>query len=1581
MLELKDTDSSEPEFAVFSRSEPYVIEDDVLDFTNGDAMLLVPDIPASIITVEKPESLIANKIQCGTSIAGVTGTYTADATATATDIASGKTAYIQGQCVIGTGRIGGQGYSYLTITGPNLQLSVTSPQWDGVLEYSLNTSDWYIWDGSLIASADAIYLRGTNNTKITGGSAASYRFNLTSSGKISVLGNIENLLDYDTVANNGHPPMTTEAFRGLFYGCTALIIGPQLRSVNLTESCYYAMFYGCTSLLTAPELPALSLASYCYAWMFSGCTSLEKAPNLPAILLQDHCYQEMFENCSSLFIAPDLPAQILTPYCYYGMFWNCQSLSNIPNISAVQLNTSSCVRMFQGCSNLMLSEVETIKYNHTYRIPMTGTIQEVSGALDNMFQQTGGDFQGTPTVNTTYYWCYRWDDGINPNYLEFQSANDSPISITKSTKTWDGTIQFSTANTNGWIDWNGQTITGTSIKLRGIGNTKLTGGSSTAGFTLTGSVVLNGYLDSLLNYSSLINGTIPSMTSYACANLFKNCTTLLTTPHFIDRTLASYCYYSMFEGCTNLETAYDLSSTELYESCYRRMFYNCTSLRIAPHILAEVYSTYSCYQMFYNCSALTTAYDLSGAILSNYCCGYMFQNCTSLINPPNLLFGTINQQSCSYMFAGCTSLVNMPYLSANTIGSYGYQYMFSGCSNLQHLTDLSALILNTYCYCYMFQNCTQLEELPELAAQVVPNYSYCYMFSGCSKIKLSTTYSESLGYINIFKMPSYGVITSSGSQSYTNMFTGTNGSFKGTPSANTIYYTSNTIVETKAITEIGLHLTSELEIPLYFTLDSGSNLRIDWGDGNQEVTSDSTITNLTHTYTEPGDYVIKLRSTENTVWYAGRYIQDDGAYTLFNKLVESTTSFTKTQITPYVSSLKLGNDIRFYSTNYTSLRGNLSGLVNIEGTLYVPGSVTELSYGTFVNCSKIEKIILGEGLTKINTGNQFRGCQELEEVKLPSVITDLKFTVLSSEAMGCFSETQLNKLQIRAHVTDSSSSSMLWGLAGNNALTEVNIQSKINIYSGMFHNCTNLTSVKLGRKVESIVGSAFNGCTSLQNLDIDFFNPYLSFQAGMIFNKNKTTLMGCLDTVSTFYFPSSLTSIADRAFNNSTNINNFDIPSGITSIGNYAFNNSHFNQITIPTSVTSIGNYAFASANTNSTLILSNLTSLGEYSFSNNTSLQSISFKVSSIPSNAFYNCINLRSASSSVSVSIGSSAFRNCRSLQSYSGTITSIDNSAFQNCDSLTSISLNSTSTIGFNAFSDCTSLTRISCSSSLTNIGSYAFQNCTSLQFITLTSYSTSSTSYSLASDAFNNCNPSLTLQLPSGSYTITSSSTIRSFLSIPQLQNYAFSSGGSTSTNCSIYSGILYSRAGTQLQACPKGRTELVLRTQTTSIHSNAILGGSLTTIQINDSLTGLSQNPFYLCSNLENIITNSTNTYYTAIDGVLYDYNQTILISCPRTKTSINLPNTITTFYDYSCYNTALTSITLPASITTLGNNNYGNNSLTTITCYATTPPTVQSTFLSYVENIYVPAESVETYKAASIWSNYADKISAIVEGE
>ena len=80
-------------------------------------------------------------------------------------------------------------------------------------------------------------------------------------------------------------------------------------------------------------------------------------------------------------------------------------------------------------------------------------------------------------------------------------------------------------------------------------------------------------------------------------------------------------------------------------------------------------------------------------------------------------------------------------------------------------------------------------------------------------------------------------------------------------------------------------------------------------------------------------------------------------------------------------------------------------------------------------------------------------------------------------------------------------------------------------------------------------------------------------------------------------------------------------------------------------------------------------------------------------------------------------------------------------------------------------------------------------------------------------------------------------------------------------------------------------------------------------------------------------------------------------------------------------NTNLASVILPATLTSMAGRAFdGCTSLRTITCLATTPPTITSTDLpgtSVVRNIYVPAESVEDYKAASYWSSYASKISAI----
>lgn len=76
----------------------------------------------------------------------------------------------------------------------------------------------------------------------------------------------------------------------------------------------------------------------------------------------------------------------------------------------------------------------------------------------------------------------------------------------------------------------------------------------------------------------------------------------------------------------------------------------------------------------------------------------------------------------------------------------------------------------------------------------------------------------------------------------------------------------------------------------------------------------------------------------------------------------------------------------------------------------------------------------------------------------------------------------------------------------------------------------------------------------------------------------------------------------------------------------------------------------------------------------------------------------------------------------------------------------------------------------------------------------------------------------------------------------------------------------------------------------------------------------------------------------------------------------------------------LTNVTLPSTITSIGQWAFANCSkLASLTITATTPPTLYDggVFPSGLKHIYVPAESVDTYKAAEYWSNKANYIYAI----
>ena len=74
----------------------------------------------------------------------------------------------------------------------------------------------------------------------------------------------------------------------------------------------------------------------------------------------------------------------------------------------------------------------------------------------------------------------------------------------------------------------------------------------------------------------------------------------------------------------------------------------------------------------------------------------------------------------------------------------------------------------------------------------------------------------------------------------------------------------------------------------------------------------------------------------------------------------------------------------------------------------------------------------------------------------------------------------------------------------------------------------------------------------------------------------------------------------------------------------------------------------------------------------------------------------------------------------------------------------------------------------------------------------------------------------------------------------------------------------------------------------------------------------------------------------------------------------------------------LTSVTIPNGVTEIGYRAFcGCSSMKEVYCKSTTPPAGGSWMFSSISlecKIYVPTESVEAYKAAEYWKNYADYI-------
>ena len=96
-------------------------------------------------------------------------------------------------------------------------------------------------------------------------------------------------------------------------------------------------------------------------------------------------------------------------------------------------------------------------------------------------------------------------------------------------------------------------------------------------------------------------------------------------------------------------------------------------------------------------------------------------------------------------------------------------------------------------------------------------------------------------------------------------------------------------------------------------------------------------------------------------------------------------------------------------------------------------------------------------------------------------------------------------------------------------------------------------------------------------------------------------------------------------------------------------------------------------------------------------------------------------------------------------------------------------------------------------------------------------------------------------------------------------------------------------------------------------------------------------------------------------------------------TSLIIGNSVTSIGDYAFEGCeSLASVTIGNGVTSIGNCAFRDcSSLASVYCKPITPPTGNS-FMFYLNaserTIYVPTESVEAYKSAKYWSDYASDI-------
>ncbi len=427
---------------------------------------------------------------------------------------------------------------------------------------------------------------------------------------------------------------------------------------------------------------------------------------------------------------------------------------------------------------------------------------------------------------------------------------------------------------------------------------------------------------------------------------------------------------------------------------------------------------------------------------------------------------------------------------------------------------------------------------------------------------------------------------------------------------------------------------------------------------------------------------------------------------------------------------------------------NLTALTEIE----LPSTLTDIAYGAFYNCTNLKKITFtGENNLKLINKSAFENCNLEGTLDLPRayVIGNYAFAGNANlkgihlpetlQSVGAYAFAGCAKLE-DVVVTAQQVKYGAYAFNACEALKSFTVNSSV-IPTGMFYQCSSLTSVTIGAAVNGINEYAFRD-TKVTSFEVAAGNTAFQVQtANYVMAADGTTLV-------------AVSPVLEGTFS-AENVGG----ANVTTIGRGAFShNKRLNTIVLP-NVTVVEDYGFASAERAANIQLGQLTYIGEYAYSETAITSMPNFNKDTVIGKYAFLLSKLTSVTIPDGMTIAEGTFSRCLNLQEVviGNDVILGDYCFFQDPDehfkmveymyngqklfhyefasALTSLTIGDNVTIGSNAFASAFSLESVTLGENAI-IGDMAFYNNQSLKHIDLSKVQ-SIGDYAFSGNSYNIC----------------------------------------------------------------------------------------------------------------------------------------------------------------------------------------------------------------------------------------------------